>query len=388
MITENGHSAEIEVRESGVVDTHDHATAALLAGLDAASDLHAETLRPKNTTRGYASDWKAWQSFIATTNRDLAGPAGAALAEQLGLEAGTQLHLPETATSRGLLRAFVTTLWKAGAAPTTIDRRLSGLVITLRQAHRVMVNPDDAKAARELLKDYVRNAAEQRQAPRGRGKAAPLLLPDLRKISAACPKDADGEDTLVGKRDRALVLMAFAIAGRRSEVAGLMVRDITEDGDTGLVVSVLVSKTKPREVAVPYGSNKLTCPVRAWKAWVAAAGLTEDDAAFQRIDRHGRILGPLSGQAAGEILTRAHERAYAKDRKAAEERGEAPAALPRLTGHSARSGLVTEARKAGKDRKAIAATTGHVPNSAVLDGYIRSVDRWDGDDNALIGIGL
>lgn len=388
MITGDGCSTEIEVRESGVVETHDQTTAVLLAGLDAATDAHAEALRPKNTTRGYASDWKAWQAFIAATNRDLAGPAGVALAEALGLDAGTELRLPETAASRGLLRAYVTTLWNAGAASTTIDRRLSGLVVTLRRTHQVVVNPDHVKAARELLKDYVRNAAEQRQAPRGRGQAAPLLLADLRKISAACPKDADGEDTLVGKRDRALVLMAFAIAGRRSEVAGLMVRDIVEDGDTGLVVSVRVSKTKPREVAVPYGSNKATCPVRAWKAWRAAAGLAEDDAAFQRIDRHGHVLGSLSGQAAGEILTRAAERAYAEERKAAEERGEAPAAVPRLTGHSARAGLATEARRAGKDRTAIAATTGHVPNSAVLDRYIRSVDRWDNDDNALIGIGL
>lgn len=366
MIAENGHSAEIESRRGAVVDTHDQTTAALLAGLDAASDIHADALRPKNTTRGYASDWKAWQAFIAATNQDLAGPAGAALAEQLGLEAGTQLQLPETATSRGLLRAYVTTLWKAGAAPTTIDRRLSGLVVTLRREHQVMVNPDHVKAARELLKDYVRTAAEDREAPRGRGQAAPLLLPDLRKMSAACP------DTLAGIRDRALVLLAFAIAGRRSEVAGLTVRDVVEAPE-GLVVDVRVSKTKPRTVAVPYGSNPQTCPVRAWQAWRTAAALEDDSPAFRAVDRHGRIGGALSGQAAGDVVTRAGERAGAETK---------------LTGHSPRAGLATEARRAGKDRKAIAATTGHVPNSAVLDGYIRSVDRWDGDDNALIGIGL
>lgn len=39
------------------------------------------------------------------------------------------------------------------------------------------------------------------------------------------------------------------------------------------------------------------------------------------------------------------------------------------------------------ERKAISATIGHVPNSAVLDRYIRRVDQWNGDDNALIGIG-
>jgi integrase len=366
MITENEHSTEIEVHETGAVETHDQTTAALLARLDAASDIHAESLRPKNTTRGYASDWKAWRAFIAETNQSLAGPAGATLAEKLGLDDGAELSLPVTAATRGTLRAFVAWLWKKGAAPSTVDRRLAGVAVTLRREHQVTVNPDDTKAAREMLKDYVRQGAESREAPRGRGQAAPLLLPDLRKISAACP------DSPTGIRDRALVLLAFAIAGRRSEVAGLMARDIAED-QNGLVVDVRVSKTKPRIVAVPYGSNPLTCPVRAWRAWREAAALEDDGPAFRAIDRHGRLGGELSGQAAGDVVTRAGKRAGVETK---------------LTGHSARAGLATEARRAGKDRKAIAATTGHVPNSAVLDRYMRTVDQWSDEDNALMGIGL
>lgn len=338
--------SEIEIYTeavAGSVEIFDPATAALLAKLDAVSDQHAASLRPANTVRGYASDWKAWLDFTAAT------------------------HLPATAATRGTLRAFVAWLWDRGAAPTTIDRRLAGVVVTLRREHRVTVNPDDTRAARELLKDYGRRAAAEQEAPRGRGQAAPLLLPDLRKISAACP------DSLDGIRDRALVLLGFAIAGRRSEVAGLLVRDVQDDPN-GLVVEVRVSKTKPRTVAVPYGSNLLTCPVRAWRRWVESAGLEDPDGpAFRRIDRHGRLLGGLSGQAAGEVVTRAAERAGVE---------------ARLTGHSVRAGMATAARQAGKDRKAISATTGHVPNSAVLDRYIRRVDQWNGDDNALMGIGL
>lgn len=322
---------------------HDPATAARIAALDAVSDEHAASLRPVNTSRAYGADWRVWETFTA------------------------EKDLPPTAATRGTLRAFVAYLWDGGAAPTTIERRLSGVVVTLRREHRVVVNPDDMRAARELLRDYARRDAEEKQAPRGRGQAAPLTLADLRKISAACP------DTVAGIRDRALVLIAFAIAGRRSEVAGLMVRDIADDPN-GLVVEVRVSKTKPRTVAVPYGSNPLTCPVRAWRAWRQAAGL--DDAngpAFRRIDRHGRLLDGLSGAAAGDIITRAGERAGVD---------------AHLTGHSARAGLATEARRAGKDRTAIAATTGHAPGSRVLDAYLRRVDQWDEGDNALMGIGL
>ena len=332
----------VDVRPSAV-EPYDSTTTARIAALDAVSDEHAATLRPANTARGYAGDWAKWTAFAE----------------------GKQL--PFTAATRGTLRAFVAWLWAAGAAPSTIDRRLAGVVVILRREHRVTVNPDDTRAARELLKDYVRQAAEDKQAPRGRGQASPLLLPDLRRISEACPESLDG------LRDRALVLLAFAIAGRRSELAGLTVRGVADDPN-GLVVDVRVSKTKPRTVAVPYGSNPLTCPVRAWRAWRDAAQLhAPESPAFRRIDRHGRLLGNLSGQAVGEIVTRAGQRAGVE---------------ARLTGHSARAGLATEARRAGKDRKAIAATTGHAPNSPVLDRYLRTVDRWSGDDNALMGIGL
>jgi integrase len=227
------------------------------------------------------------------------------------------------------------------------------------------VNPNDTRAAREYLKDLKRDA-QQNEAPRGHGQAAPLLLADLRKACAACP------DTLSGLRDRALLLVAFSVAGRRSEVAGLRVSDVREDTN-GLVITVRVSKTGVREVAVPYGSSLLTCPVRTWKEWKETAGLDEESPAFRRIDRHGNLLGGLSGAACGEIITRAAERA---------------GVAGKMTGHSARAGLATSARQAGKSREAISATTGHAPGSRSLDAYIRRVDRWSPDENATAGIGL
>jgi integrase len=210
-------------------------------------------------------------------------------------------------------------------------------VVTLRREHRTVVNPDDTAASCELLKDYVGNAAKKEEAPRGRGQAEALTLADLRRINAACP------DTLAGTRDRAWVLLAFAVAARRSEAAGLLVLDVADDPHD-LVVDVRVTKTKPRQVAVPYGSDPLTCPVRA-----------------------------LSGVAATAIVTRA---------------GECAEVTAHLTGHSVRAGMATAARAAGKDRKAIADTTGHVPESPVLDQYLRTVDGWSPQESALIGIGL
>ncbi|WP_194924125.1 hypothetical protein [Catenulispora pinisilvae] len=67
--------------------------------MDTVSDSHAAQLRPANTARGYAGDWKVF----------------------------TAAHeVPLINASRGILRAFIAWLWRAGAAPSMIDRRLTG----------------------------------------------------------------------------------------------------------------------------------------------------------------------------------------------------------------------------------------------------------------------
>jgi integrase len=137
----------------------------------------------------------------------------------------------------------------------------------------------------------------------------------------------------------------------------------------------MVSKTDSRTVPVPYGQDPATRPVRAWQAWVEQAQIVDlDRHAFRAIHASGAVQPKgITPQRAGDILTAAGARAR----------------IPALfTGHSVRSGMATEARRAGKDRKAIAQVTGHKPNSKVLDGYMRIVDQWSEDDNALVGIGL
>jgi site-specific recombinase XerC len=242
--------------------------------------------------------------------------------------------------------------------------------VTLRQQYGVVVDPEATKAARELLKDYRRQAAEREEPVRGRGKAPAMRVDALRRIVEKC------SDDIFGVRDRAMLLLGFSIAARRAELAGLRLRNVTEDPDgNGLVVDVVVSKTDPRTVPVPYGANPTTCPVRAWKAWVERAQITDPDRhAFRRIHHTGAVQPHgLTPQRVGDIITAAGARAR----------------VPVLfTGHSVRSGMATEARRAGKDPKAIAQITGHKPNSSVLHGYMQIVDRWGEDDNALVGIGL
>ncbi|MET8129530.1 tyrosine-type recombinase/integrase [Streptomyces sp. NPDC005065] len=195
-----------------------------------------------------------------------------------------------------------------------------------------------------------------------------ITIPMLRAMVAACPTD-----TLTGLRDRAVLLVGYGIAGRRHEIGGLTVRSMEPSPGRGMYVDVRVSKTDPPAVRIRYANDPAMCPVRAWQAWQTAADLTEPDTpAFRRMHRSGSITrAGLSPQSVGTIVADAGTRANITDR---------------LTGHSPRAGRITDARRHGKDRKVISSTSGHVEGSAVLDGYIRDVDGWDPDNNALAGL--
>jgi integrase len=124
-------------------------------------------------------------------------------------------------------------------------------------------------------------------------------------------------------------------------------------------------------VGVPYGSTPATCPVRAWRAWLAASGIAEGPA-FRSIDRHGNLSATrLSDRAVALVVKRRAALA-----------GLDPAAF---SGHSLRAGLATAAAQAGVPERVIAAQTGH-KSMTVLRGYIREGNIWR--ENAAAEVGL
>ena len=96
---------------------------------------------------------------------------------------------------------------------------------------------------------------------------------------------------LIGVRDRALILLGFAGAFRRSELVGLDVEDCGF-GKDGLTVTLRRSKTdqngEGRKIGIPYGSNPETCPVRVLQTWLERALLTSGPV-FRSINRHGQV---------------------------------------------------------------------------------------------------
>jgi len=337
-------------------DSYDSNLWARLTELDKKSEEYVASKRPTNTKKAYEADWRHWQRFCL------------------------QLQIPFTAVTLGTLTAFVEWMWtqpgwkkdkKTGealvyAAPNTIDRRLAGIVVTARRRYGLKLDTDVASRARELLKRY-KAEMEENNERRGVGQAPALLVEHLKKISDAQP------DSLYGLRNRALILLQFAVAGREHEMAHLRLRDVVVE-ESGLVVTIRVSKTSKREVNVPYGQRLSTCPVRAYLVYTEAAGLDDpDDFVFKAL--HWRTLNPLPGgldpKTIGALVTQCSQTAKCGVKH---------------TGHSARRGFITEAVRKKVDRKIIALQTGHRDGSPTLEEYVEVGNPWE--DNALIGMGL
>lgn len=353
-----GELEPVEIIDAELVDDNetasalagvDSGTAAVLAAMDRKADEHLDAIRPHNTERAYTNDWNLWREFHTWH------------AEQTG-----RPPLPLTSVTRGTLVAFV--LWLdtvKQATPTSIDRRITGVTVTARSLG-VEVPKTATVAARKALKPFL---LDEERLARGRGQAKATTPAHLRRMTAATARDS-----IAGRRDRALFLLSFGIAGRSAEVSALDEKFVTLESE-GLIVHVPSVKGRPaRDTTVAYGENPTTCPVRAYTAWIEAkhAAGHVGGPVFLPIDRWGHVGSQrLSPAACRDIISRGAQRAGVE---------------VHLTGHSQRAGFITTSRRAGKREEKIRAQSGHSEKSPVFWRYIRDADKWV--DAASEGIGL
>jgi site-specific recombinase XerD len=176
-------------------------------------------------------------------------------------------------------------------------------------------------------------------------------------------------------RDRAIILLGFAGAFRRSELVALDVDDL-EEAPEGLLVTIRRSKTDQegvgRKVAIPRG--EVACPVAALRAWLEAAGITEG-AIFRRVfnKRAQRVTDRrLAARNVATIV-----------KAAAAKLGLETARLETaaFAGHSLRAGFVTSAVKRGANLIKITDVTGH-RSLEMLKTYSRDAEAFVGHAGA------
>lgn len=236
----------------------------------------------------------------------------------------------------------------------TLYRRLA----SINKAHRIMKHTSPTKA--EEVKLTMRGI--MREHGRAQKRVKPITKDDLIAIFSHM-----GE-SVKDKRDKALLIIGFCAALRKSELVAIKCTDC-EFVKEGLRVTLPKSKTdqtgQGREIAIPFGRGRV-CAVKILKEWLEVSGIKEG-AVFRSVDKVGSVqCSRLSDRSVSNII-KAHVQKLGYD-------------PTQYSGHSLRAGLVTSVAEQGVSSWIIKRQTGH-KSDAMLERYIRSGSLFT--DNAL-----
>ncbi len=287
---------------------------------------YAEASHAASTRRGYATGWRLFSDFCAAH--------------------GFQ-PLPASPQSVVLFATELASRSKLG----TIRVRLAAI------AHKHREYGLEPPTAHEMVRRVIRGVARTIGSAQVKKSAATVehvraMLLEIRG------------DGLKAKRDRAILLLGFAAALRRSEIAEIQVGDLGFE-KRGLRITIRRSKTDQEaegaEIAVPAIGVPSLCAVRAVRDWLDSAGIT-DGRVFRSFSIRGKIQEhPIDGRDVANLVKRLARKAKLE--------GD-------FSGHSLRAGFVTSAAQAKVSLDAIARTTRH-KSLSVLMGYVRPAQVFD-----------
>ncbi|MET4108335.1 tyrosine-type recombinase/integrase [Hymenobacter sp. UYP22] len=278
----------------------------------------------ENTKRGYAADLRSFQDFCEHHNL---------------------VHLPADVTT---VAAYVSELADRGLKLATIRRH----VAAISKLHQLagQQSPTNHEALNVVLDGIARVIGKrQRQAP---AFTVAELKQAIRAMDLTTP---------TGLRDRAVLLLGFAGAFRRSELVALNVEDI-ELTRQALVIHLRQSKTNQygleEDKAVFYSPSVDFCPVRAVQEWIECMGRNSGPL-FTRMNRGAKDSPAqpskhrLTDQSVNDLVQRHLGAIY--------------------SAHSLRASFVTIAVEAGQSNKAIKNQTKQ-KTDAMIERYARLDD--------------
>lgn len=292
--------------------------------MDHAAEI-AEAQKAPSTRIAYESDWKQFAKW----------------ASSVGIEI-------EPATESSVV-AYIVYLSKLGLKPSSINRKITSISqIHLDNGHKRPVG----QLVRNAYKGICRLKGTTRR------RARPVTWAILSRMMSHIP------DNSIGIRDRALLLVGFAGAFRRSELVAIDGEHL-EFVDEGLVISQTHSKTNQsgelRKVAIPFVDIEGRCPVKAMRALIDDLEVCSGPV-FLSLGSSGRSRGSWRGY---RRLNASYVSKLVKNY--AEMCGYPPW---EFSGHSLRAGFATSAAAAGSSSTSIMARTGH-KSFAVFANYVR-----------------
>jgi site-specific recombinase XerD len=247
-----------------------------------------------------------------------------------------------------VVATFLAAQATVGVKAATLARR----VAAIRYAHALkgMEPPTNAEGVKATMRG-IRRSIGTKPARKSAATAERVAL--MARLTPA---------TLGGLRDKALLLLGFSGAFRRSELVALEVSDLLETED-GYRVTIRRSKTDQegagQEVAILRGSRLRA--VEAVQAWLAAAGITEGPV-FRSVAKGGRVRAEaLTAETVANVVKACALRA-----------GFDPAAF---AGHSLRAGFLTSAAEHGASIFKMMEVSRH-KSVDVLKGYVRRAELF------------
>jgi integrase len=289
----------------------------------------------QNTVLGYGYDWRMFCAWSKRFGRE---------------------SLPATAETVAL---YLTDLLTRGKKITTARRRKCAILYE-HQAHGLPA------PATEEIQELLRGAQRLRgEKPR---QMRPISVRELRRMSSRLARIG----TPRALRDRALLVVGFASALRRSNLGALNLADV-EFVRQGVILSIDREKCdqegRGRLIGIARGRNADSCPVRVLRAWLRVRG-NHPGPLFPRLDRRHPGM-PLDGESICRLV-----------KKAVMLIGIDPV---QHGAHSLRAGFVTAAGEANVGELVIARQTGH-QSMQVLRRYFRRSDIWRANASSLLGL--
>jgi integrase len=219
-----------------------------LDAIEASTARRLGALAPDNTIATRRTAWRCWQRFL------------------------TAAALPEGTLSVGTLLQFAEWMDSVAMAPSTMHTYVASVVVEARvhypsrEEALAAVPKGIAAPVFDAIRHMAKNAAYNHER-RGRGKS-----PAIHPLSVRAVVSSLDISRRIGLRDKALVLIWYALGARGAEVAHLNIEDVelvVDDAAPGMYLHLTATKTGSRRPFIPFDDvEPQLCPVRSWLAWL------------------------------------------------------------------------------------------------------------------------
>lgn len=264
-----------------------------------------------NTLKAYEADWEDFSIWCAHNN-----------ARDLPAEAETVVNYINDLADH--------------AKANTVSRRLSAI-----SENHIAAGFSEMNPTRSALVKGAIEAIRREKGTMQRGKL-PILIEDIENLA-----DAFADD-IAGLRDKALILLGFSGAFRRSELVKLQATDLTFTSE-GLIVLIHQSKAdqlgEGAYIAIPHHPNAKICTVAAVKQWLRAAQI-KNGPIFRPFKRNKELRDAQLSDKSVALIVKKYAALSGLDEA-------------EFAGHSLRRGFATSAAQHDVDELSIMRQTRH-----------------------------